>query len=227
MAKSERNRSNKLVLGIAIPYYNNSAEADIKFQKLMLQIEEQLTDNMLLYIYEDGQETEWLNKYKRKKNIMIDQCKENKGVSYARNKCLEYLKDRVLYIEFIDSDDTLSDNYLSEMYKYCADNTHDLIESGFMFKGNLYPFQKTVKRSGCPGTAFRTEMLGDLRFDETLQIGEDTKFMNELVDFSKHRKKYCGNAIYYYNFGANPKSLIVRYERKEIGKEREKNEKEK
>lgn len=224
MVKSERDRNNKLVLGIAIPYYYNSADADIAFQKLMRQIKEQLIDGILVYIYEDGQISNWIEDYKNIDNIVIEQCNENKGVSYARNKCLDYLKDKVLYIEFIDSDDTLSDNYLAKMYEYCADNTHDIIESGFMFQGNLYPFQPKVKRSGCPGSAFKTNMIGNIRFDEDLQIGEDTKFMNELVDFTKHRKKYCKDAIYYYNYGRNPKSLIVRYEKKQIGKEYKKNE---
>lgn len=224
MATRKRDRDNKLVLGIAIPFYKNSAESELKFMALMRQIKEQLREGILVYIYEDGQTSNWLEEYKDIPNIVIEQCNVNKGVSYARNKCLDYLKDKVLYIEYIDSDDTLSSNYLAKMYEYCADNSHDIIESAFWFKGNIYPFLPKVKRSGCPGSAFKTNMLGDLRFDEKLQIGEDTKFMNELIDFSKHRKKYCKDAIYYYNYGANPRSLIVRYERKEIGKEREKNE---
>lgn len=226
MAKTKRNRDiaveKKYVLGIGIPYYYNSGESEIKFKNLMQKIVQTLNfkkrQEILFYIYEDGQVSDWLKEYERD-NIIIESCKENKGVSYARNKCLDYLQDKVLYIEFIDSDDTISDNYLAKMYEYCADNTHDIIESAFWFKGNLYPFLPKIKRSGCPGSAFKTNILGDLRFDENLQIGEDTKFMNELVDFSKHRKKYCKEAIYYYNYGANPKSLIVRYERKEIGKE--------
>lgn len=224
MATRERNRNNKLVLGIAIPFYKNSGQCENKFKLLMQQIKEQLIEGVIIYIYEDGQISDWLEEYKDIPNIVIEQCNVNKGVSFARNKCLEYLKDKVLYIEFIDSDDRLSDNYLAKMYEYCADNTHDIIESAFWFKGNIYPFQREAKRGGVAGSAFKTNMLGELRFDEKLQIGEDTKFMYELLDFSKHRKKYCKDAIYYYNYGANPNSLTLRHERKEIGKEYKKNE---
>lgn len=210
----------KKTLGICIPYYKNSGECEIKFRLLMEQIKEQLTDDMLLYIYEDGQVSDWLEEYKSHPNIQIIQNRINKGVSFARNVCLDDLVKKCLYVLFIDSDDKLSDNYLSKMHEYCADNTHDIIESAFMFKGNLYPFQPNVKRSGCAGSALRTKMIGAYRFDERLQVGEDTKFMNELIDFRKHRKKYCKDAIYYYNYGANPNSLIMLHERKEIGKER-------
>ena len=46
------------------------------------------------------------------------------------------------------------------------------------------------------------------------------KLMDEILDFFKHKKLYCKDAIYYYNYGYNPNSLIVRYKRNEISKER-------
>lgn len=213
----------KKAMGIIIPYYKNSAECEIKFQQLMQQIEGQLTDDMLLYIYEDGQKTEWLDKYKNNKNIVIIQNEVNKGVSYARNYCLDRMLDKCLYILFLDSDDTLSGSYLPKMCEFCADFSHDVIESAFNHFGTIRPFNKTLKQGGVASSAFKSSTIGKHRFDETLQIGEDTKFYDEVIDFSIHRKKYCPEAIYFYNFGANPNSLTMLHRRKEIGKEREEN----
>lgn len=207
-----------MILGIAIPYYCNSVQAEMFFKSLMIQIEKQLTDKMLLYIYEDGQTSDWLIKYKRD-NIIIESNTINKGVGYARNKCINYLKDKVDYILFIDSDDSLSNHYLLSMYGYCK-NGYDIVESAFNYKGHIFGFKSNTKRGGMTGSAFKSSMIGDLQFDEHLQIGEDTKFMDELLDFSKHKKLYCPGAIYYYNYGVNPNSLIVRFKKGEISKER-------
>lgn len=207
-----------MLLGVAIPYYCNSIQAEDKFRELIEYLDKELTSNMLLYIYEDGQISEWLSKYRRD-NIIIESCNINKGVAYARNKCINYLKDKVDYILFIDSDDRLSDNYLSVMYEYCKSG-YDIIESAFNYKGHIFEFRPLVKRGGMTGSAFKSSMIGDLQFDETLQVGEDTKFMDELLDFSKHKKLYCKDAIYYYNYAANPNSLIVRFKKGEISKKR-------
>lgn len=220
MAKSKKYRESAIV-GIAIPYYKNSAECEIKFKKLMQKIIELLNfnngDKMLVYIYEDGQISDWLQEYKRS-NIIIESCDKNNGVSYARNKCLDYLKDKCLYIAYIDSDDMLADDYFKKMYEYCADNTHDIIETDFWYEGQILPFLPKVKRCNVCGSAIKTNIIGKTRFDESLQIGEDTEFMNDVFDLNKHRKKHCPTT-YYYQLGANPKSLTVSYQRKEIGKE--------
>lgn len=210
-----------MVLGIAIHYYNNSKEAEEAFKELMsIDIVNQITDNILVYIYEDGQISGWLNKYKSIPNIVIESCDINKGISYARNKCLEYLKDKVDYILFIDSDDIISSNYLEEMYTLCSLNKYDIVESTFTRHGVIHEYRDDEVRTCVAGSAFRSSMLKDLRFDEHLQVGEDTKFFKELVDLKKHKKVYCKNAIYYYNYGVNPNSLIMRFNRKEIEKYR-------
>lgn len=225
MAQSKRNRNNikKHVLCIAMPYYYNSGEAEIKCKKQVAHIKEMLDnskykDDILFYVYEDGQVSEWLEEYKSD-NIIVHSDPINKGVSVARNWLIEELKDKTMYIAFIDSDDILADDYFDVLYEYCADNTHDVIETKFWINGNFWPYDPYAKRSCCTGAAIRMSTIGNLRFDEKLQIGEDTKFMNELLDFSKHRKKQCPT-IYYYQLGANPRSLTMLYDRKEIGKER-------
>ena len=209
---------NKITLGICIPYYKNSEECEIKFKDLMQTIFPQLTDDMILYVYEDGQVSDWLQEYKRK-NVIIKSCKENKGVSYARNRAIDYLINKVDYILFIDSDDMVEKNYLTKVHEYSADRTHEIIETTFYIKGVLMDYNPREVRSCASSSCLKTSIIGKHRFNEKIQIGEDTEFMNEVVDLSKYRKKYC-RTDYYYQLGVNPNSLIKRYERREIDKER-------
>lgn len=210
---------NKKVLGIGIPYYKNTQQCEDAFKELMEQIDNQLNGNMLLYIYEDGQESEWLKQY-NSFNVKIVSNKKNKGVSYARNKMLDYLIDKVEYILFIDSDDKLSDDYLDVMYRYCADLSHEFIESSFTINGNLAPFNSKLVRCGVAGTAIKTNVIGDIRFQENLQIGEDTNFMHDVCDLTKYRKKHAPTC-YFYQLGINNDSLTMKHAREEINKERE------
>ena len=209
----------KRCLGIVIPYYKNSEQCEIKFQELMQCLEPQLTDDMLLCVYEDGQVSDWLKEYAKNKNITVIACKINKGVSYARNACINYLINQVDYILFLDSDDMVEKNYLTKVHEYCADRTHEIIETTFFINGVLMAYNPKEVRSCAASSAIATKIIGEHRFKENIQIGEDTEFMNEIVDLTKYRKKHCPTE-YYYQLGVNPNSLIKRYERKEIDKER-------
>lgn len=212
---------NKKCLGIAIPYYKNSEECEIKFKELMEVLYKQLTDDMLLYVYEDGQFSNWLWQYAQEKpSIMhIISNAKNKGVSHARNTLLDQLKDKVEYILFIDSDDMVDKDYLKVMHEYCADMTHEIIECRYIDYHNNFKFEKDKVRSGISGIAFKISIIGDNKFDEERQIGEDTDFSYRVFDLTKYRKKLA-NTTYHYQYGANPNSLMVRYKRKEIGERR-------
>lgn len=209
---------NKKVLGIVIPYYKNHENMETEFKKLMKKIDQQITDQMILYIYEDGQVSDWIQEYKRD-NIIIDSNEVNKGVSVARNVAIDYLIDKVLYILFLDADDDIDDNYLQTMYIYCADNTHEIIESAFFENGVAYPFDAKQIRCGAAGSALSTKIIGGKRFDENLQIGEDTNFMYDVCDLKKFRKKRAPSG-YHYQLGINPNSLTMLYYKDKIGKVR-------
>ena len=208
----------KKALGICIPYYRNSEQCEVEFKKLIDILKPQLTDDMILCIYEDGQVSDWLQEIKSK-NIIVNSCETNKGVSIARNWCVDYLIKKVDYILFLDSDDKVADNYLTKVHEYCADRTHEIIETTFFINGTLMRYNPKEVRSCAASSAIATKIIGEHRFKENIQIGEDTEFMNEIVDLTKYRKKYCPTE-YYYQLGVNPNSLIKRYERKEIDKER-------
>ena len=210
---------NKKVLGVLVPYYKNSDECEIAFKNLMIRLSQQLTNDMILYIYEDGQISNWLDQYKGKDNIKIVQNAKNKGVSFARNKGLDYLIDKVEYILFLDSDDDIANNFLQVTYDYCADNTHEIIEPNFYIKQHITPYEPNKVRCGCAASSIQTKIIGDIRFNEKLQIGEDTKFMQDVCDLSKYRKKHSPTD-YFYQFGINNNSLTKLFERKEIERKR-------
>lgn len=202
-------------LGIVIPYYKNSEQCEEQFKKLIECLIPQLTEDMILYVYEDGQVSDWLWDIKND-NLVVESNPINKGVSYARNRAIDYLIHRVEYILFIDSDDKVDNDYLIKVHEYCADRTHDIIETAFYINDTLMRYNPKEVRSCAASSAIRVNVIGKHRFNENRQIGEDTHFMNEIVDLNKYRKKYCDTS-YYYQLGINPNSLIKRYERKEIG----------
>lgn len=211
----------KKMLGIAIPYFCNSNECEIAAKKLMKQLDEQLTDDMLLYIYEDGQFSNWLWEYAKKKPniIKIKSVGKNKGVSVARNYLIDELIDKVEYILFLDSDDMIEKDYLRVMYEYCADMTHEVIEPTFQENKFECRFIPTQIRCGVAGMAIKSNIIGDIRFDETRQIAEDCDFSHNVIDLEKHRKKHAPTK-YYYQLGINPNSLTMKYKRNEIGERR-------
>ena len=217
-SKLEEKPIKKVTLGIVVPYYKNSEQCEISFKRLMDDLNQQLNDDMILCVYEDGQCSDWLKEYD-KPNIKRISNKQNKGVSHARNVCIDYLIDKVNYILFIDSDDVVENNYLPKMWEYCADNTHEIIESSFLVNGQLSAYLPNVIRNGAAGSAIQTKIIGDIRFDEKLQIAEDTDFMYKVCDLTKYRKKHAPTQ-YIYQLGANENSLTMRFQRQEIRKER-------
>lgn len=207
-------------LGIIIPYYKNSEVCEKNFKLLMDVLTRQLTDKIMLYVYEDGQFSNWLNKY-NSYNICITGEDVNRGVSYARNTGLDFflnvIKD-IDYILFIDSDDMIDSNYLIKMYRslYKKD---DILESRFFIKDRLYKYGNNDIRNGVCGQCIKTSLIGKLRFNEDICIGEDTLFMQELWKRYKIKKRLV-ETNYYYNLGDNMNSLSMKYTRKEIDKDK-------
>ena len=204
-------------LGIVIPYYKNNEVCEKNFKLLMNCISKQLTDDMILFIYEDGQFSEWIMEYVNSSNNIIHlYSMVNKGVSYARNRGIDFLIDKVDYILFIDSDDMIDSYYLIKMYS-SLDKKYDIIESRFFINDRIKEYEARSIRTGSCGMAIKSSFIGYIRFDENLLIGEDTKFMIDIMYDSNYIKKLV-YTNYYYNLGDNVKSLWMRYKRNEIEK---------
>lgn len=196
--------------GITIPYYNNSPLAERAFQKLMRHLSNIKNKDCIFCIVEDGQYSDWLDDYKDDFNII--RLPENKGVSVARNTGIDYLFDKVEYLGFLDSDDDIDDDYFDKMVALC--NGENEVVKAKMFKHNHFnnSMIDITERVSVNGYAYRKDIIGDLRFQEGVQLGEDNIFNDALGVVGNTNPKpqeiLC-DTKYIYEFGANDQSLIV------------------
>ncbi len=143
--------------------------------------------------------------------------KPNGGVSSARNAGLEQAKG--VYIAFVDSDDWVD----PEMFRILVDNlkNHDADVSACDFihtykqgqseaparseQVSVWDQQELYRMTVDPvhfagyawNKVFRRDVIGDLRFDETLACCEDIDFVSKLVGRCR-RGVYEPVGLYYY-----------------------------
>ncbi|OCL82740.1 glycosyltransferase [Arcobacter porcinus] len=138
------------------------------------------------------------------------------GVSSARNKLIDISKEP--FITFIDDDDVISENYLENLLLKADEN--------YISIANVYNFEIDVneKKNNYIGDSFlelkdietnkyktrkyfsspwakliHRKMIGDVRFDTKLKIGEDSLFMAEISNKVKGIKKTSKDTIYFVN----------------------------
>ena len=116
---------------------------------------------------------------------------KNSGSVAARNKGLSIACGR--YITFLDSDDTIDNNYLESQVVFIKDNG-PLITAGYRRKRNgiittFIPrdeitFQKTLKGNdmSCLTTMFDRTVFGEMRFHEDFQRDEGYVFWLEILN---------------------------------------------
>lgn len=135
---------------------------------------------------------------------------ENQGVSSARNLALSYASGE--WVIFVDADDYVSEDF------FCIEETDaDIVERSFSVfnqygekesccifpEGNLrdkkdiYSFFVQRRNNALWNKVFRRSLIKDIKFDETVSIGED--FLFYLAALIK-TKKYCFSGIgeYFY-----------------------------
>ena len=198
-------------LGILIPYYKNSEACEVYFKKLMKTLETQVGGNIYLDIWEDGQTSKWLYNYQND-NIDITSSCVNSGVAYTRNCLLLAVGNDYDYIMFLDSDDMVDCDFISKMYTEACTGNYDMIVSRFIMNKKEINY---VQRSNVAGICLRAEFIKGLNFNVDYNISEDTLFIQEV--YKRNPRITMIDSNYYYNYGINPNSLMMRYERSEIG----------
>lgn len=204
-------------VSIIVPIYNS----ELHLSRCINSILAQTYTNFELILINDGSSDssgKLCNDYATKDSRIIVIHKENEGTSSARNKGLEIAKGE--YITFIDSDDTISTDYLSTFtYSY------DFEIAGLETIGNnkaiyvpmsaetlsddtkiadwfIKDFDAMYLTTIC-SKIFRTDIIQrqSLKFFTTLKRGEDTIFVYNYLAYC-NSIKLISSVVYQYNFDA-------------------------
>lgn len=141
---------------------------------------------------------------------------EEASVSNARNYLIDNSSEE--FVVFVDDDDLLSEDYLEELLKASSHNTIG-ISNVKNFTGaidNLYEnyigncfnklgpvetskFKSRKYYSSPCAKMIHRDIIGNVRFDTNLSIGEDSLFMAQLSPKVTAVQKTAGSACYYVN----------------------------
>lgn len=228
------------MIDIIMPVYNTPID-DLK--RCLSSIERQTFKDYKVYIIDDGSFDEvrnFLDEYAKDKDEVIVKHVVNGGVSRARNIGID--SSSAEYLTFVDSDDTLEDNFLEEAFSLIKDNDLDLViggyneiknwkvvkvrkcDDGFYIydKSNLYlvmdkllsgKLREDNKNIGSLPTGriytrlYKRSVLGDLRFNSSLGMSEDTLFM---IDFMDRVGRIGLISSVWYNYYINDYSISRR-----------------
>lgn len=228
------------MIDIIMPVYNTPID-DLK--RCLSSIERQTFKDYKVYIIDDGSLDDvrsFLDEYAKDKENCIVKHVVNGGVSRARNIGID--SSSAEYLTFVDSDDTLEENFLEEAFSLIKDNDLDLVIGGYNEVKNgevvkvrkcddgFYIYDKSNldlvmdkllsgklrednKNIGSLPTGriytrlYKRSVLGDLRFNSSLGMSEDTLFM---IDFMDKVKQIGLSSSIWYNYYINDYSISRR-----------------
>lgn len=228
------------MIDIIMPVYNTPID-DLK--RCLSSIERQSFKDYKVYIIDDGSLDDvrsFLDEYVRDKDEVIVKHVVNGGVSRARNIGID--SSSAEYLTFVDSDDTLEENFLEEAFSLIKDNDLDLVIGGYNEVKNgevvkvrkcdngFYIYDKSNldlvmdkllsgklrednKNIGSLPTGriytrlYKRSVLGDLRFNSSLGMSEDTLFM---IDFMDRVGRIGLSSSVWYNYYINDYSISRR-----------------
>lgn len=204
-------------VSIIVPIYNSEIHLSRCIDSILAQT---YTDFELILINDGSNDKsrEICDYYATKDRRIIVVHKENGGTSSARNRGLNVANGE--YITFVDSDDTITTDYLST-FTYNCDFEIAGLETIGMNKTIYVPMSTDtlsvdtkiadwfVKDSDAMYLTticckmFRTNIIQKsfLKFDTSLKRGEDTIFVYNYLSYC-NSIKLLSNVVYQYNFDA-------------------------
>ena len=174
-------------LSIVISYYN-TYELTEELLKVLIP---QLTDEVEVFLIDDGCHEKRLDKFG--KDINITHLEENKGNSTALNTGIRKAQGK--YIGFIDSDDMITEDYIEVLLDAINNHNEDLIYLDWkdMHSGeivhrpsNLAPWRSLYRRDIIPF------------FDEKIRHSSDVPFQ-ALIEGIPRTRFYTDKVLYIYN----------------------------
>lgn len=201
---------NKLLLSIIIPVFNAEKYIDSFLSKLL----KNLPENSEIIVVENGSADHSFEKLQvYKDDITIIHTAKNFGVSHARNLGLE--KARGEFFTFLDVDDDFEPKILAKMLKkiqqpsadLCIANYDEISEKSSKTTASKYNYETPdgddldLFLTDKIGPAvwdkiYRRETLGDIKFDESLAVGEDILYVLKIL--LQNPKTVFLDDIYYH-----------------------------
>lgn len=130
-------KENKDLISVIVPVYN----VEKYIRRCLDSIVNQTYSNLEIILIDDGSKDasgKICDEYAKKDNRITVIHKQNGGLSDARNYGIDKAKGN--YISFVDSDDYLSNDYISYLYKLLKENTADISVCDYqLFKNEIKP----------------------------------------------------------------------------------------
>ena len=197
------------LFSVIVPVFNS----DKFLVRCIDSILQQSVSDFELILVDDGSKDESAricNEYSIKDHRVRVFHKENGGTSSARNLGLDQACG--LYVCFIDSDDTVGENYLDILKPICDE---DFVQSGVQVLENDYlkpimthdeifadynRFWMESRQVWAVNSCFSKKIIDDyhLRYDSELRVGEDSLFNHIFISKCKKLRRTICNE-YYYN----------------------------
>ena len=222
---------NNPLVSIIIPIYNTKKY----FKTCLDSVINQTYQNLEIILVDDGSTDDsgkiaddYAKKDKRIKVIH----QKNQGQSTARNVGLK--KATGNYISFVDSDDELNKNFIKELLQLYQKNPKTSLTScGFLRKylntkqkEILYikPSSKKIPKESpkayilrllaidgrlysSVNKLYRADIAKTLKFDQTLNFAEDTKFVLDYLQKTNKEISFILKPLYIYNFGSENSTI--------------------
>lgn len=188
----------KIKLSIIIPTYNRNDKLDNLLEKLNKQVNEEVE----VLVIDDHSDIPYKSEYKWVKVIRLNE--NSGGASVPRNTGLDNAKGE--YIAFIDSDDLVSNDYISKIINKINTEDFDYCFISWECSSNKIIIRDMPPKWNCCvwNCIYKRELIGNIRFNPRLRIAEDYEF-NQKV--RKGKKANITEILYYYE-QFSPDSLV-------------------
>jgi len=180
-------------LSIIIPYYNVKQYTD----ELLAVLDKQMDETVEVILIDDGSTEPYHPSYDWLTLVRL----EHAGTSHVRNKGLDMANGD--YIAFIDADDLVAKDYIHKLKDklqkgkdYIELSWKSLTPKGMQYNCRVTNTQKLQNPSVCT-RVFKRSFIGDMRFNEQRDAGEDEQF-TRFLDLSRGSRDFISSYMYFY-----------------------------